>query len=218
MCFVEWMSFQSKHQLILIHWLSPMNLSSPLLSPTRLQPTSSQTQGKIRSYFGGMMNDESFTKAAGERSLGLRDANFRSGDFSRVTSDEVILGLGRSQLADRWQHTESITSQQDDVLRVTTHARDTSVGNVFNGVRGTSVFSDSQVVEINFVRDTIHYNIFQYRAKANGIKDLRLLLMAQFINLSIIRPPITKTKKKSGGRIDWVDQFWLTGTRYEQKK
>lgn len=58
---------------------------------------------------------------------------------SSVAADEVVHGLSQVELADGWEDAERVARQEDDVLGVWPDAWDLRVGDVLDGVSGTSV-------------------------------------------------------------------------------
>jgi hypothetical protein len=66
--------------------------------------------------------EEGLTEAAGEGDLRLLNTVNGSSNGGSVTTDEVVLGLLTGKLGDWWEDTIGITSEEDNVLRMTTHS------------------------------------------------------------------------------------------------
>ena len=60
-----------------------------------------------------------------------------------VATDEMVHGLLLGELADRWQHSKSITAQQDEIFWVWAHTGYPGIGDVVNGVGCTCVLCHS---------------------------------------------------------------------------
>ncbi len=65
-----------------------------------------------------------------------------------VATDEVVHGLLLSEFADRGQHPKGITTQQDEVLGVRTHAWNPGIVNVVNGVGRPGVLCHSAATKV----------------------------------------------------------------------
>ena len=98
-------------------------------------------------------------------------------DLRGVTSQEVIASLLGKQLANRWEDTESIAGEHDDVLRLTLNgARNAGVGNKLDGVCATGVLGDTDVVVVGLSRNDVIDNVLENGTEADGIVNLGLLL------------------------------------------
>lgn len=103
-----------------------------------------------------------------------------------VTSQEVVAGLFRGELADGRKHTESITGQHDDVSGLlVNNARDLSVGNVFDRVSATSILSDADVIVIWNARHGVIDDVLEDATVANGVVDIRFLLCGEVNALGV---------------------------------
>ena len=133
-------------------------------------------QGRV---FVRMPDHEGRAKASRKRGLWLGDAHLGASDFGRVSAHKVIHGLVGRQAADWRQHAEGIAGEEDDVAWMATCAGDHRVGNVVDGIGRAGVFGDRVVVVIDPAVLLVADDVFQDRAKADGAKDLRLLLWGQ---------------------------------------
>lgn len=112
---------------------------------------------------------------------GCRDTGIRC-----VTSQEVVAGLLGGQFADRWEDAESVTSKHDDVLGLgLDDARNTSVGNKFDGVRATGVLSDADIVVVGLARKDVVNDILEDGTETDSVVDLGFLLSGKVDALSV---------------------------------
>ena len=94
-----------------------------------------------------------------------------------VTSEEVVLSLLRSELADRWENTKGIASQHDDVAWLAVNrARDLRVRDELDGVGAARVLGDRRIIEVREARLGIVHDVLQDRAEADRAENLGLLL------------------------------------------
>lgn len=98
----------------------------------------------------------------------------------------MVTGLFRGQLANRWQDTEGIASQHDDVGRLPLdHAWDAGVGDVFDRVGTASVLGDSDVVVVGDTVDRVIDDVFEDGTEADGGVDLGLLFRREIDALGV---------------------------------
>merc|ERR1719433_2067038 len=89
----------------------------------------------------------------------------------------------------RMEHTESITSEQNDVLGLVIYnGRNPCIGDEGKVVCYTTVFSDRSVIKIHHSARVIIHDIFQDGTKSNSIIDFRFLLPSQTHRLGIATP------------------------------
>ena len=89
----------------------------------------------------------------------------------------MVASLLGSQLADRWEDTESVTSEHDDVLGLALDdARNASVGDEFDGVRASGVLGDAHVVVVGVAVSDVVDDVLEDGAETDGIVDLGFLL------------------------------------------
>ena len=91
---------------------------------------------------GRMKWQEGFTEASREGHLWLFDTDFSTSDFSSVSRDKVIHCLFVTKLRDWRKNTESVASQENDILWMTSESRDFSAWDKIKRVGDTSVFCD----------------------------------------------------------------------------
>ena len=132
-----------------------------------------------------MPDHEGRAKASRKRGFWLGDAHLGAGDFGRVPAHKVIHGLVGRQATNRRQHAEGIAGEEDDVARMATGAGDHRVGDVVDGIGRTGVFGNRVGGVIDPAALLVADDVFQDRAKADGAKNLRLLLWGQVDALGI---------------------------------
>src|SRR5882762_2745758 len=98
-------------------------------------------------------------------------ANSRS-----VSSKEVVASLLGSKLANGGQHTKRITSQHNNITRLTIdHARNLGIWDEFDRVGTTRVLSDVDIVVIGRAVCRVVDDVLEDRTEPDGVVDLRLL-------------------------------------------
>lgn len=126
--------------------------------------------GRVESQEGG-------TVTGREDRRGLRDTILGTGGLGGVTSQEVVVGLFRSQLGDGRQDTEGVAAQHDDVARLSlSDTRDLGIGDVFDGVGTSGVFRNRDIVVVGNTVGRVVNNVLQNGSVSDGVEDLRLLL------------------------------------------
>lgn len=134
----------------------------------------------------GVEREESLTEASREGSLGFNDTDFSTSDLSGVTGDEVIHSLRRGELSDRRKNTVGITSQEDDVLGVSTNRGELGIRDVLKRVASSGVFSDVNVIVVdNLVGNIAELNVFKDSSELNSIEDFRFLFSGEIDGLSV---------------------------------
>jgi len=124
----------------------------------------------------GVEDDEGGAVAGRESGDGLEDTIFSSWRFRCVTSQEVVASLLGGELANGWQHTESITGQHDDVAGVVlAQARNACIGDVLDRVCATCVFRDGDIVVVGDAREGVVDDVFEDGAEADGVEDFGFL-------------------------------------------
>jgi hypothetical protein len=97
----------------------------------------------------------------------------------------VIDGLFRSEFGDRWKYREGITSQEDDIFRVSTDSRDLSVIDELQRIRSSSVFSNRSIMEINFSAGFLKHNVLQNSSESDSTVDFRFFFLTKSHTLGI---------------------------------
>lgn len=116
----------------------------------------------------------------------LRDTVLGSRGLGGVTSQEVVVGLFRGQLGDGRQDTEGITTQHDDVARLSlSDTWDLGVGNVFDGVGASGVFRNRDIVVIGNSVGRVVNNVLEDGSVSDGVEDFGLLFGRQVNGLGV---------------------------------
>ena len=127
------------------------------------------------------------TGAKGRR--GLSNTFFRASHFCGIAIDKVIHGLCGRQFGYRRQHTKCITSQKDDVFRLTASAGLGGIRYLRNRIRRAGIFCQRTIIQINSAGRFIQHHILQNRTEgACGLENLRLLLCRQFDHFGVATP------------------------------
>jgi hypothetical protein len=110
-----------------------------------------------------------------------------TGIYSRgVTSKEVIACLLWGKFAYRWEDTERIAGQHDDVTGLSFHhAWNLGVRNIFNRVDAMRVLRNGNIVIVRGTHCGVLHDVLQDGAEANGVEDLRLLLAREVDALGV---------------------------------
>lgn len=127
----------------------------------------------------GFEGEEGLSEAGGESGSGFLNTLLSSCDFSSVARVEVVNCLLRGQLGDGWQNGESVTGQEDDVLRMGTNCWQFGVLNELERIGSPSVFSDGDIVEVDLFGIILEDDVFQNSSESDGVVDLRLFLLAE---------------------------------------
>ena len=125
------------------------------------------------------------TKTGAKCRRRLRDIHFGTGNLSGVPADEMIHRLLGSQLGNRGQHAKRITRQKDNVLWLRANTGNLCIVDELNRISHASIFSDRCVIVIDFVRCLVKHHVFKHGTVPNGVKDLRLTLLAQVDHLGV---------------------------------
>lgn len=157
------------------------------LSSTSTNPTGVQKPcvgivllNLLRQHTGvacGVKSEERLSEARRERCLWLSDTHLSTSHLRRVSGDEVVHGLLRSELGDWWEDTTSVASEEDDVCWVTVgDARNLGVLNVLDGVSATGVFCESGVFVVNITSLGVKDDVLEDGAELDGVVNIRFLL------------------------------------------
>src|SRR6266436_1134555 len=122
-----------------------------------------------------MPDEEWPAKTGRECRRRLFHTHLRTGNFRRVAADEVIHCLGRRERTYGRQHSEGITSQEDNVGWVASDARNLGVADEFYGIRASGVFGDADISKVHQMI-LIEHNIFEHRPKAERLENIGLAL------------------------------------------
>jgi len=96
------------------------------------------------------------------------------GYLRSVTSQEVVAGLLRSELADRGKNTEGIAGQHDDVRGLAVNdARNLSVGDIFNGVCATGILRNADIFVVGSAVQWVVDNVLEDAAILDGVENIR---------------------------------------------
>jgi hypothetical protein len=89
----------------------------------------------------------------------------------------VVAGLFRSKLADRGEHTESVTGQHNDVGGLAVNdTRHLSVGDKFDRVCAAGILRDTDVVVFGNTVQWVVDNVLEDTAVLDGVENIGLLL------------------------------------------
>ena len=92
-----------------------------------------------------------------------------------VTGQEVVASLLGSQFADRWENTESIAGEHDDVFRLALdYAGNASIGDELDGVSATGVLRDADIIVVGLARNDVVDDVLEDGTKTDGVVDLGL--------------------------------------------
>ena len=94
-------------------------------------------------------DQERLSVASRENWFRLNDSNFGTSHLTGVTGNEVVHGLLTVELGHWWEHSVSITSQEDDVLWVSSDRWDLGVWNEFDWVGHSGVWGDGNIVKVD---------------------------------------------------------------------
>jgi hypothetical protein len=82
-----------------------------------------------------LADDERLTEAGGEGRRGLRNAIFGTWCLGSVSTQEPVLSLRGVELGNRWEHSEGITAEIDDIFRLRVdNAWNASIVDIFNRI------------------------------------------------------------------------------------
>jgi hypothetical protein len=98
----------------------------------------------------------------------------------------VIASLFRGQSANGRKNTKGIASQHDDIGGLTVDdTRNLSVGDKFNRIGATSVFSDTDVIVVRFSGNRTVDDVLKDAAKSDSVENIRLLLCREVEALGV---------------------------------
>ena len=100
-------------------------------------------------------------------------------DLGGIAGEEVIHRLFRRQSRNRRQHAESIGGQEDNVLGMSAHARESRVLDEIHRVGRARVLGHAVIVVIRNACVGIKHNIFQDTTEADRMEDLGLIPLRQ---------------------------------------
>ena len=134
----------------------------------------------------GVKREESLTEASREGSLGFNDTDFSTSDLSGVSGDEVIHSLRRGELSDRGENTVGITSQEDDVLGVSTDRGELGIWDVLKRVASSGILSDINVIIVDSLAGSIaELNVLEDSSELDSIEDFWFLFSGEIDGLSV---------------------------------
>ena len=108
-----------------------------------------------------MEREEGVAEAGREGRLRVGDSHDSSSNGSGVAGDEVVHGLGVGELADGWQDTKGIASQEDNVLGMATNSWDLDIGDVLEWVRASGILSNTNILIVHLVSTFKEANILK---------------------------------------------------------
>ena len=141
-------------------------------------------RGEQLGVLARMPDEERAAEARRERGLRFRHAHLGAGDLGRVAADEVIHRVRRRQRTDRRQHAKRVAGEEDDVGRMAGHAGDLGVADELNGIGAARVLRDAGVGEVHGAV-VLEHDVFQHRAEAQGLEDVRLVLRREVDGLGV---------------------------------
>ena len=98
------------------------------------------------------------------------------GGLRSVTSQEVIASLLGRQFADRWENTESIAREHDNVLGLTlNNARNAGVGDELDRVCATGILGDADIIVVRLASYNVIDDVLEDGTKTDGVVDLGFL-------------------------------------------
>lgn len=103
---------------------------------------------------------ESLAKASRECRNGVLDSNFGSRDLGSIPRVEMVQSLCGSQLRNRRKHWESITSEENNILSMSSVSRNLSIGNEFKRIACSGIFSEMNIREVDIFSLLLEGNIF----------------------------------------------------------
>ena len=110
----------------------------------------------------------------------------REGGIRGVPCQEMIASLLGGQFADRWENTESVACEHDDVFRLTLNdARDASVGDELDRVRAAGILGDADIIVVGLARNNVVNDVLEDGTETDGIEDLGLLLGGKVDTLGV---------------------------------
>ena len=128
---------------------------------------------------------EGSTETGGKRGFWFCDSHFSASDFCGITTDEVVHSLRRTEFADRWQYTKSITSKENYILWMPTYTRNFCVQNKVDRIRGTCIFSVRGSIVIDNVGFFVIIHIFQHSTKTDCFENIRLFFFRKIDALCV---------------------------------
>jgi hypothetical protein len=110
-----------------------------------------------------------------------------TGIYSRgVTSKDVVACLLWGKFAYRWEDTERIAGQHDDVTGLSFHhVWDLGIRNIFSRVGATRILRNGNIVIVWGTHCGVLHDVLQDGAEADGVENLRLLLAREVNALGV---------------------------------
>jgi len=100
----------------------------------------------------------------------------------------VVLGLFGGKSRYRWQDTESITGEHDDVGWLSVgDTWDLCVLDVFNGVGASSVFSNGNIIVVGYSVGGVVNDVLEDRTEFDGSVDLGFLFCQPSLTIPVSR-------------------------------
>jgi hypothetical protein len=97
-------------------------------------------------------------------------------NLRRISSEEMITCLLGCKLANRWEDSESVASQHNDIgWLAIDHARYFGIGNVLDRVSTTGVLGNANIIVVGDTRKRIVDNVLENAAIPDGIVDVWFL-------------------------------------------
>lgn len=138
------------------------------------------------SVSSGVEDQEGSSVTGREYGRRLGDTILGTGGLGGVTGNKVVVGLGRSQLGDGRQDSESVATEHDDVVGLLVgDAGDLGVGDVFDRVGASSVFGDRDVVVVGDSVGRVVDDVLEDGTVLDGAVDLGLPLGGKVDGLGV---------------------------------
>ncbi|RUS25003.1 hypothetical protein BC938DRAFT_472757 [Jimgerdemannia flammicorona] len=170
------------HLKIIIAFFHPYLGSTSLATdPTSVdEPSVSAVTVDFLCEHGGvllrMQDQERSAEASRKRRLGFDDAILSTRNLCGVPRDKVVHDLGGRELRDRREDAERIASEQNDVLGMTSYARDLRIGDEIDGIGATGVLGEAVVSIFDDAGVLVEDDVLEDGPKANGVEDVGFLL------------------------------------------
>lgn len=98
----------------------------------------------------------------------------------------MITSLLWGELTNRWEDTKGIAGQHNDIRRLTVgQARNLGIGDEFDRVRATCIFSDANIIIVGDAGDRIVDDVFKNTAETDCVVDFWFLLSGEIDALGI---------------------------------
>ncbi len=132
-----------------------------------------------------MQLQEGLTEAGREGGRGLGYAALGAGELCREAGQEIVFGLFGSEDGNRGQNAESVSRQEDDILRCgsCTHGTD-DVLDVVYGVGNSGVFGDGFVGKVDLAV-SVDGHVFKQSVALYRIIDIGLGFLVEIYDLRV---------------------------------